>query len=340
MNLTFAAIVILSIWVIGILAAGLVLSLRPGGAGVRFTPASTPASDSGERGEILLGGEAEVLGNPRGRVQGVQVQTDNRRLVAVELGGGVLESEAVPAEAIVEADGQVLSLADRWDDLALDQPAKTADLRANATVVGADGKRIGRLRLVCFDQASRTVTTLVVDDRGARQLVPMDRVVEAGPERVVTDLHTNDITKLQPFATDWDLRQQIQDRLTVEREVQRSLRIDVNDQRVRVRGYVADRAQAERVAALLRNIPGILELDLQPLTDADLARTIENALARDSQTASAQVEVTARTGIVDITGEAPDRSTARRVEAVARTVDGVEVVHNMVSVATSPSVTA
>jgi osmotically-inducible protein OsmY len=168
----------------------------------------------------------------------------------------------------------------------------------------------------------------------------MGQVVEAGPERIVTDLRGSDVGRLRRFATDWDLRQQIDNGLSGDREVQRSLRIDIRDQRVRVRGYVADRAQADRVRDILRNIPGILELDLALLTDSDLARAIEDALARDPQTGSAQVEVTARTGVVDITGAAPDPATARRIETIARQVDGVEVVHNMVTVAASRSISA
>jgi len=184
------------------------------------------------------------------------------------------------------------------------------------------------------------VTALVMDSRDDQRLVPMERVVEAGPERIVTDLHARDIGSLQPFATDWDLRQQIQAQLGNDREVQRSLRIDIRDQRVRVRGYVVDRAQADRVRDLLGKIRGILELDVDLLTDADLARAIQDALAHDQLTAQAQVDVTARTGIVDITGAAPDLPTARRIETVAREVDGVEVVHNMVTVAVSRSMSA
>jgi osmotically-inducible protein OsmY len=339
-NLTLAAIVILSVWVIAIVAAGLVLTLRPGGAGVRFAAPTSAAPANGERQEILLGGSADALGNPRGRVRAVQVRADTRQLIAVELGGGLLENDAVPAGAIVEADGQVLSLADRSEELPVDPPSNAAELRANSAVVDADGKRVGRLRLVCFDQTSGMVTALVMDSRDDQRLVPMERVVEAGPERIVTDLHARDIASLQPFATDWDLRQQIQDQLGNDREVQRSLRIDIRDQRVRVRGYVVDRAQADRVRDLLGKIRGILELDVDLLTDADLARAIQDALAHDQLAAQAQVDVTARTGIVDITGAAPDLPTARRIETVARQVDGVEVVHNMVTVAASRSMSA
>ena len=334
MSLTFAAIVILSLWVVGIVVAGLVLTLRPGGVGVRFGPAAASATTAGQRLAILLGGEAEVLGNPRGGVRAAVVRPGDRRLLGIELGGGLIEGEVVPAAAIVEADGQVTNLTDQWEELPPEQLTNAAMLPANVSVVGSDGKKIGRLRVVCVDQASGMVTALVASTRmtPSDRLVPMEHVVEAGPARVVTDVRAADLGGLAVFATDWDLRQQLQSVLSSDPEVQRSLRIDIQDQRVRVQGYVADQTQADRVRTLISSVPGILGLDLKLLTDADLARSIQTAINKDPQTSAAQVQVIARTGIVDITGEAPDRSTVRRIETVARQVDGVEVIHNMVTI--------
>ena len=342
MNLTLAAIVILSLWVVGIVVAGLVLTLRPGGVGIRFGGPMAPTPTTGQRLEILLGGEAEVLGNPRGSVRAVLVRPDDRRLLGIELGGGLIEGEAIPAAAVVDADGQTTYLNDQWDELPLDQLNNVATLAGNVAVVSADGKRIGRLRVVCVDQRSGVVTALVATTRmtPSERLVPMERVLEAGPASVMTDLRAGDVVGLAVFATDWDLRQQLQSVLGSDPEVRRSLRIDVHDQRVRIQGYVADQAQADRVATLVRSVPGILELDVKLLTDADLAQAIQSALNRDPQTSVAQVQVIARTGIVDIVGEVPDRPTARRIETVARQVDGVEVIHNMVTVGTTQHASA
>ena len=79
MDLTFAAIVIMSGWVVAMVAAGLAMALRPGGVAVHFAPAGAPlAAATGRRDEILLGGEAEVLGNVRGTVRAVQLGPENR----------------------------------------------------------------------------------------------------------------------------------------------------------------------------------------------------------------------------------------------------------------------
>src|ERR1700730_12947497 len=99
MDLTLAAIVIMSGWVVAMVAAGLVMSLRPGGGAIRFAPAGAPtAGFTGARDEILLGGDAEVLGNLRGTVAAVQLRPENRRLQDLELATGLgLEERQGPA---------------------------------------------------------------------------------------------------------------------------------------------------------------------------------------------------------------------------------------------------
>src|ERR1700736_1701967 len=235
MSLTLAAILIMGGWVVVIVAAGLVMSLRPGGVAVRFAPAGALAALTGRREEILLGGEAEVLGNVRGPVAAVQLRPENRRWQDLELATGLgLEERQVPAGAILSADGQGGRLAGAWTESPDGSGAAAASLRRDMAVRSADGKRLGRLRLVCFDRASGTVTALVVAGRGtpSLRLVPIDRVREAGPNGIVTDLPSGDWSKLPPFATDWEIRQAITEQLMADpalRGIQRAITIDVQD---------------------------------------------------------------------------------------------------------------
>src|ERR1700730_14159566 len=100
MSLTLAAIIIMGGWVILIVAAGLLMSLRPGGVAVRFAPAGAPVAGlSGRREAILLGGDAEVLGNVQGTVKAVQLRPENHRLQDLELatGLGLEERQGPPA---------------------------------------------------------------------------------------------------------------------------------------------------------------------------------------------------------------------------------------------------
>jgi osmotically-inducible protein OsmY len=340
-DLTLAAIIIMGGWVIAIFGAGLAMVLRPGSVAVPLAPVGAPGSGAtGRRDEILLGGDAEVFGNFRGRVRGVQLRADNRQLQDLELADGI-EEIPVPASAILSADGQVLQLADGWPELVPDGPvAESAMLRDSAAVYSADGKRLGKLRLVCFDDASRTVTGLVVEARGtpSRRLLPIERVTAAGPDRITTTLRAAEWATLQPFATDWEIRQSVLQQLTADpamRPLTRSLQLDVEDQRLRLRGYVSDDAQAQRVARAVRSVPEVAEVELDLVTDAALARAVSDALARDAGTSAARVQVSAHDGTVDITGEVPDRATARAIDRVAGQIPSVQVVHNMVAIGQS-----
>ena len=339
MDLTLAAVIIMGGWVVAIIAAGLVMVLRPGGVLVRLAPAAAAgAGTTGRRDEILLGGVAEVFGNFRGRVRGVQLRPDSRQLEDVALASG-LEEDQVPATAIISADGQVLQLADGWPDSPPDAPpTEGATLRGNATVVSADGKHLGKLRLVCFDETSRAVTGLVIAGRGtpSRRLLAIDRIIAAGSDRITTTVKAAEWSTLQPFATDWEIRQSLLQQLTGDPTLQaltRALSIDVQDQRVRLRGYATDDAQAQRVAQAVRSVPEVAELDLGLVTDDGLARAVRETLAGDPGTSAARVQVTAHFGTVDIAGDVPDRTTARAIDRVAGQVSGVQVLHNMVAIA-------
>jgi osmotically-inducible protein OsmY len=347
MNLTFFAILIMGGWVVAIAAAGLVMVLRPGGVAVRLAPAKgATGTSTGPRAEILLGGDAESLGNVRGRVDAVHLQPDSRELQSIELGTGLgLETELVPAAAILSADGQVLSLAERWSEASAEAKTDGLTLRADATVVSSEGKRLGKLRLVCFEPSSRLVTALVVAGSGTpeRRAVAIDRVKEASPDRIVTDLRAADWTKLPPFATDWEIKQAVTEQLVADprlRAAQRSIKVDVSDQVVTLEGYATDQSEVEEVARIVRSVPGVLQVDRKLITDADLARAVTEAIARNPTASAARVDVNAHDGTVEITGEAPDRATVQAIERVVSQIPGVQVVHNVVGVHRPTAATA
>src|SRR5256712_1507753 len=339
MDLTLAAILIMSGWVVAMVAAGLAMALRPGGVAIRFAPAGAPlAGVTGHRDESLLGGEAEILANVGGTVRGVQLRPENRRLQDLELATGIgLEERQVPSNAILSADGRVVHLTQGWSESPDRSSSDAVSLRRDMAVRSADGKRLGRLRLVCFDRASATVTGLVVAGRGKPdlRLLPIERVREAGPNGVVTDLPKGEWARLPTFATDWDIKQALTEQLMADatlRDVQRSITIDVQDQVVTLAGYVADQSEAERVARVVRSVPGVMQVDRNLITDDDMARAVTDAIRSDPALSAAAVQVSAHHGTVDISGIAPDAASARKIETVASRVPGVQVVHNTLAV--------
>src|SRR2546425_5856859 len=147
MDLTLAAIVIMSGWVVAMVAAGLAMALRPGGVAVRFAPVGAPVTGvTGRRDEILLGGEVEVLGNVRGTVRGVQLRPENRRLQDLELATGLgLEERQVPSNAILSADGRVVHLTEGWSESPDRSSSDAVSLRRNMAGGSARGNGRGGL---------------------------------------------------------------------------------------------------------------------------------------------------------------------------------------------------
>src|SRR5712692_8326755 len=278
MELNLAAVVFMGGFVLAIVAAALLLAFRPEGGTVTISAAGRPAPDAaGRRDEILLGGETDALGTPSGRVQAVLVQpvTLEIQALAVSRGAGLLEDQLVPADAILAADGQTVYLAETWTPAAPEEAAGAVPLRLGATVLGADRKRLGKLQVVCFDRESKVVTALAVAGRrdgNSLRLVPVERLQRAGPNRIVTAVPAADWATLQPYASDRTIRQAVLDQLVgdpVLKPFLPSLGAEVRDQQVRLRGYVSERAQAERAAQLAAAVPGVLQVDQQMVSDDD-----------------------------------------------------------------------
>ncbi len=341
MDLNLAAVVFMGGFVLAIVGAALVLAFRPGGATVTISAASRPAPESaGRRDEILLGGETDALGTPSGRVQAVLVQPATLAIqaLAVSRGVGLLEDQFVPADAILAADGQTVYLAETWTPAPAEVATGAVPLRHGAAVISADRKRLGTLQVVCFDRESKVVTALAVAGRRGRnplRLVPVERVQRAGPNRIVTVVRAAEWATLQPYASDRTIRQAVLDELAgdpVLKPFLPSLGAEVRDQQVRLRGYVSERAQAERAAQLAAAVPGVLHVDQQIVSDDDLARAVSQAIGQDPATAAARVQVRSRFGRVEIGGLAPDPQTVRAIEDVAIRVPGVQAVHNLTMV--------
>lgn len=340
MDLNLAAVIFMGGYVVAIVAAGLAMALRPGGGSLLLAGMPRRSVAAGPREEILLGGEAEVLGNYRGRIQAVHLGRLTGRLEEVTLSGplGLSEGDRVPAGAILSADGRVVRLAEHWTDAGpAETPGNVIELVRGAPVRSADAKPQGKLRLVCFDRASGAVTALVVGGRGASEgrLLPIERVKQAGPGGIVADVNAADWSGLQVFGSDEAIRQAVTDRLDAEaalRPFRRSLALEVEDQRVRLRGYVTTRSQAERAVHSARSVPGVVAVDSAIVSDAELAEAVTRAIREDPQTAATRLDVQSRFGQVDITGVAGNSTTARRIEYVATHVPGVQGVHNMTAI--------
>ena len=338
MDLNLAAVVFMGGFVLAIVAAALVLALRPGGAMVTLLAAGRPSPDTaGRRDEILLGGEADALGKPSGRVQAVLAQPATLEIQALALsrGLGLLEDQLVSADAILAADGQTVYLTEGWTPAADGVAAGALPLRHGAAVISADRKRLGTLQVVGFDRDSKMVTALAVAGRRgwpSLRLVPVERVQQAGPNRIVTAVRAAEWATLQPYASDRTIRQAVLDQLAADPALlpfSPSLSVDVRDQHVYLRGYVSEQVQAERAAQLAGAVPGVLHVEQQIVSDDALTQAVNRAIGQNPTTAATRVQVRSRLGRVEIEGWAPDPKTVQAIEHVANGVPGVQVVHNL-----------
>ena len=340
MDLNAAAVIFMGGYVLVIVVAGLVLSLRPGGGTVPLT-LTGPASGGtvGCGGAILLGGDVEAMGNFRGRVESVLVAARSGRLEGITLSSaaGLIEGERVPAGAIESADGRRLQIREPWRQTEPDGQAPVSFHRG-AAVLGAAGKRLGKLRLVCFDSDGGLVRGLIVAQGGRTQrevFLPIQHVKAAGAERVVTDIQRQQWDGLQPYATDESIKEAVLERLGQDPAVghfARSLSVEVREQRVKLSGYVRMQTEAEKAAEVARSVPGVIAVDRAMRSDEDLASAVREAISRDLGTSGTDVEVRSVLGQVDIVGQVRDQQARRRIESAASRVPGVLVMHNLVTV--------
>ena len=93
MDLNTAAVIFMGGYVLVIVVAGLILSLRPGGGTVPLNLSGPSGPGGGGGRSILLGGDLEAMGNFRGRVESVLVASRGGRLEAITLAsaGGMVE---------------------------------------------------------------------------------------------------------------------------------------------------------------------------------------------------------------------------------------------------------
>jgi osmotically-inducible protein OsmY len=95
---------------------------------------------------------------------------------------------------------------------------------------------------------------------------------------------------------------------------------------VRLTGRVRTLAQKTIASVLVARVPEVDAVANELIADAEVVRSVADTLARDSRVAPYVLQVSARHGLVALTGEVPDEETrqaAMEVAALAPLVDAV-----------------
>lgn len=93
--------------------------------------------------------------------------------------------------------------------------------------------------------------------------------------------------------------------------------IEVQGRELRLSGRVRTLAQKVLAEAFVKRLPGVSAVTNELIADAEVVRSVADALARDSRTAPYVLRVSAHHGAALLEGEVPDEATRRAAVEVA-----------------------
>lgn len=216
--------------------------------------------------------------------------------------------------------------------------------------------RVGQ-RVECTDGPAGQVTRLLVDNTSGRAshfvmrkgslrprdiIVPVEWIVRSTPERLELSVPRSELDQLPPYRDDEELREAVEqalwrdDSIRIEVLEQDALILQVHDGIVTLSGYIRSRAQHRRMEALIRQVPGVLEIEDQTIADDELEIAVAAALAQDNRTRGQLIRVRARLGYVNLLGDVPDAAVRDAAEEVAARVPGVRAVMNFLCTPEEP----
>lgn len=193
-----------------------------------------------------------------------------------------------------------------------------------ATQVTLDGKRVGRLAHITFDNATRAPLRVVID-RGVS-----GSVVAAAGALIKADSAALALSSrrdgagpaLTPYYPDSSVRDDV--RRAIEKYAR--MRVDIAGVDIQVvdgvvwlRGYVSSEMNRRLVEDLSSSVVGVAEIHNLLITDSDLAARISHALASDPRTAEERIGVYPTLGRVRLRGSV---HTAVAREATAQIAAG------------------
>ena len=112
--------------------------------------------------------------------------------------------------------------------------------------------------------------------------------------------------------------------------------IDVEGDRVRLRGRVRTLPQKLIASVLVERMPEVSSVTNELVADPEVVRAVADALARDDRTAAYVIRVDSRHGVVTLRGEVPSESVQDAAVGIASSVPVVHVVRNQLTIGGDP----
>jgi osmotically-inducible protein OsmY/uncharacterized protein YrrD len=211
----------------------------------------------------------------------------------------------------------------------------TVALRSGQEVWATDG-RAGRVDLLLLDVGGQVRHFVIRKGRvlGRDVIVPVDWVSAIDERGVWLALERAALYRLPPYRPDSAIAADVDQALWSD-EVVRALDIEtidvvVCDGVVILNGYAttpASKARAERYA---RQVPGVLRVENQIVTDSEVVTAVAQALARDARTCRARIFAHADHGVVTLYGELDNPDVHAATEKVAASVTHLRGVVNLI----------
>lgn len=201
----------------------------------------------------------------------------------------------------------------------------TVALRSGQEVWASDG-RAGRVDLLLLNASDQVCHFVIRKGRvlGRDVIVPVDWISTIDERGVHLAMERAALYRLPPYRPDSAIAADVDQALWSD-EVIRALDIEtidvaVCDGVVILSGYATtptSKARAERSA---RQVPGVLRVENQIVTDGDVVTAVAQALARDARTHRARIFVNADHGVVTLSGEIENPDVRAAAEEVAAAV--------------------
>jgi osmotically-inducible protein OsmY/uncharacterized protein YrrD len=209
----------------------------------------------------------------------------------------------------------------------------TVVLQSGQEVWATDG-RAGRVDLLLLDASGQVRHFVIRKGRvlGRDVMVPVDWISAIDERGVHLAVERAALYQLPPYRPDSAIAADVDQALWSD-EVIRALDIEtidvaVHDGVVTLSGYATtptSKARAERAA---RQVPGVLRVENEIVTDGEVVTAVAQALARDERTRRARIFVHAEHGVVTLYGEIENPDVRAAAEEVAASVPQVRGVIN------------
>jgi len=259
----------------------------------------------------------------------------------VSLGGTTADLQTRPAER-----SGVLEPLDMADQ-AIAVVTEGMEVVFRDPVLCRSGK-LGRVALVLLNRQAHHATHIVVRKGWAGALwtkrdiiVPLDWATEITPKRITVAAEPWQLEQLPEYRPDDEIAEDVRQALYDDPAFQEgadffSMRVEVHDGVVELRGNVRNSTRKWEAEQIARRVPGVLGVRNELIPDDALERQVERVLKHDERLQVQDLRVEALLGLVHLRGRVRAPEQRELAAQITRHETGVQAVNNALQVDSVP----